>query len=250
MARMEFLSENRLNTTTQAKVDSNTVTAAYAFDRSTSLGYSSSGYNSDTSTIFSVEFAVPTVLSHFLMQTHNLKGFRVFYNSATANSLAIVTANSATNYYLTFNSVTVSSIQVQMDTTIAGGVEKSLGELVVAERQIQFERNPSVQNWSPTVYRKQIEHEMPDGGAVLFNIQDKYQASLSWEFITQTFRDGLKTVYDTATPLYFLPFPTTTGWDGSAYESVWTGDFNFKHATNDKTQGYSGDIMLKQSPSR
>lgn len=249
MARMEFLSENRLNTTTQAKVDSNTVTAAYAFDRSTSLGYSSNGYNSDTSTIFSVEFAVPVVLSHLLLQNHNLKGFRVFYNSATANSLAVVTGNSATSYYLNFNSVTVSSIQVQMDTTVTG-VEKSVGEIVVAERQIQFERNPSIQNWTPTVYRKQIEHEMPDGGTVLFNIQDKYQASLSWEFITQSFRDGLKTVYDAATPLYFLPFPTTTSWDGTAYESVWTGDFDFKHGTNDKTQGYSGSIVLKQTPSR
>ena len=250
MARMEFLSENRLNTSTQLKVDSNTTTAAYLFDRNATLGYSSNGYSGATGTVISVEFTTPQVLSHILLQEHNLKGFRVYYNSATANSLAIVSGNSSTSYYLAFSSVTVSSIQLQGDSVIAGSGEKNVGELIVGNRLSQFERNPSVKKFSPTIFRKQVEHEMPDGGAVLFNIKDKYRANLSWEFITSTFQSELLGIFSDGDPLYFLPFPTTTLWDGAAYECAWVGDFNFRHATNDKTQGYSGSILLKETPAR
>ncbi len=250
MARMEFLSANLLNTTTQLKVESNTVTAEYLFDRNTALGYTTSGYNSTTATVVSIEFSTPQVLSHILIQDHNLRAFRLFYDSATANSLQVVSGNSATSHYITFASVTVSSVQLQMDNTIAGSIEKTVGELVFTDRLLQFERNPSVKKWKPTVFRKQIEHSMPDGGTVLFNIRDKYQAGLSWEFITSTFRDDLFDVYAAADPLYFVPFPTTTAWDGDAYETAWVGDFDFKHATNDKVQGFSGSIMLKETPGR
>ena len=250
MARMEFLSQNKLNTTTQLKVESNTVTSEYLFDRNTELGYTTSGYNSTTATVVSIEFLVPTVLSHVLIQDHNLRAFRLFYDSATANSITIVSGNSATSHYISFASVTVSSIQLQMDNTIQGSIEKTVGELVFLERTLQFERNPSVKKWRPTVVRKQIEHEMPDGGAVLFNIQDKYKADLSWEFITTGFRDDLYDLYAAADPLYFIPFPTTTSWGGDAYETVWVGDFDFKHSTNDKAQGFSGSIRLKEGPSR
>jgi hypothetical protein len=248
---MEFLGENLLNTTTQLKIDSNTDLASYLFDRSVALGYTTNGYTGATTTVISVEFSSPVVLSHVLMQNHNLKGFRLFYNSVTANALVpAVTTNSETSSYFSFASVTVSSVQLQMDTTIAAGVERSVGELVLLERQLQFERNPTVKKWKPTVFRKQIEHEMPDGGTAVFNIRDKYRASLSWDYVTTSFRDALFGVFQTADPLYFVPFPTTTGWDGVAYEAAWVDDFDFKHTTNDKVQGFSGSILLKETPSR
>jgi len=250
MARMEFLSENLFNTTTQAKVDSNTTTVEYLFDRSTSLGYSSDGYNSTTATMISVEFSAPQVISHILMQNHNLRDFRLFYDSATANSLLVDATNSNTSTYLAFSSVTVSSVQLQMNNTIEGSVEKEIRELFIGERHVQFERNPTVKKWKPMIFRKQIEHEMPDGGTVLFNIKDKYRASLAWEYITDDFRDDLYTVHRSALPLYFVPFPTATAWLGEAYETVWTGGFDFKHATNDKDQGWSGSINLKETPGR
>src|SRR3990167_6975005 len=195
MAKMEFLSENYLNTTTQVVVNNSTDLSSYLFDRNTTLGYTTNGYNSTTATVVSVVFTSPVVLSHVLIQDHNLRQFRVFYDSATANSLAVVSGNSATEYYLTFASVTVSSIQVQLDNTIAGSIEKTIGELFVGESQLQFERNPSVKKWKPTIFRKQVEHEMPDGGTALFNIKDKYRASLSWDFVTSAFRDDLYDVY-------------------------------------------------------
>ena len=250
MAVMEFLDQNKLNTTTMVTTTaaSGSGTAQYAFDRNTSLGYTSVGYNSTTATVFSVVFATPTVLSHLLIQSHNLKQFRAYYNSVTANSLFTAeTTNSATSSYYSFASVTVNSIDLQMDDTIAGSVEKTFGELILSNRQLAFTVNPSVKNWKPTIFRKQIVHDMPDGGAKVYNIRDKFRASLEFDFITQAFHDSLKTQHSNALPLYFVPFPTTSAWDGAAYETVWIGDFNFKHADNSKTEGFDGSINLRQT---
>lgn len=247
MARMEFLDENFLNTTTQIQVDSGTSTISYLFDRNRSLGFTSVGYDGATSTVLSIEFDSPTAISHVLMQGHNLKDFRVFYDSTTANSLDVVSSNSSSSYYLSFSTTTVSSIQIQMDSAFPSG-EKNVGELIITERLVQFERNPTVSKWKPMVYRKQVVHEMPDGGAATFNVKDKYRAQLSWKFITESFYDDLTTVYNAGEPFYFIPFPTATAWDGVGHEVMWIGNFDFKHSTNDKDQGYEGKITLRETP--
>lgn len=250
MADAEFLSENLYNTTTMVKVDAvNTATVAYLFDKNRALGFTTVGYTGATATVISVEFATPTVVSHVLLQRHNLKGWRLFYNSTTANSLHTTSTNSQSSTYLAFASVTVSSIQLQLDSTIAGTGERTVGELVVAEREVAFERNPNHGDFRSLLRRKQVVHEMPDGGTVLFNIKDKYRAELHWDFISTSFHNTLLALYEAAVPLYFLPFPTATSWDGRAYEVSWLGDFDFRPGTNDKTQGYSGSIALAETPS-
>lgn len=250
MANMEFWKQNQYNTTGVVKVDSNTATAQFLFDRSTALGYSSSGYNSITGTIISVEFSTPTVISGVFIQNHNLKQFRVFYNSATANTFSTPineTTNSATSSYFFFNSVTVSSIQLQMDDTIAGSVEKSVGEFVVSERRLRFERNPTAGNYKRIIDRKQIRHIMPDGGTSVYNIKDKLKANIKLGFISDSFTSQLETAFVAAKPMYFLPFPTTSAWDGKAYEVNWVRDFNFNYGEDSKTQGQSGDLDLEET---
>jgi hypothetical protein len=250
MARMEFLRANLYNTTTSIKVDNNTDGAEFLFDKNPDVQYTTSGYTgSTTASTISIEFAQPTVLTHLILQNHNIRDWRVYYNSATANSLHTATGNSATSTYISFASLTVNSIQFEH---IAGmsAVERSIGELIVSERLTQFERNPSVDDFRPTIDRKQIIHEMPDGGVVVYNIKNKYRANLSWEFITPTFRNTLKSIYSDADPLFFIPEPTSTSWDGVGNECLWVGDFDFRHSTNDKNQGHSGKIQLRQTPSR
>lgn len=250
MALMEFLHENLINTTTQFKVDSNTGSVQNLFDKNISKRYNTSGYNSDTSTNISIEFGSNTVIDHIILQNHNLKGFRAFYNSVTANSLFTITQNSATSTYHSFNTTTVTSVQLQIDTTQTGSTEKSLGEFMVTRRDVvAFERNPSVENFDPTIARKQIKVEMPDGGIQLYNIKDKYKAKLKFKYITESFRDNLLSVYTTALPFIFVPFPTATGWSGAASEVVWTGPFDFNYSDNAKSQGYEGQIVLEQTPS-
>ncbi len=253
MANMEFLTANILNTTTMVVASTGSGTFAYLYNRNDKLAYSTVGNFSGTSTLISFEFLGPTVISNIVMKNHNLKRFRAFYNSATANTFSVdvnQTANSGTSSYFGFASITVNSIQIQMDSTTAVGAEYKIGELILAEKRLQFAVNPTHDGYDPSKNRTKIVHTMPDGGVTVFNIRNKYRAKIGLEFISQTFRDDLSDVYDEALPNYFLPFPTTgTDWDGVAHEVVWTNDFNFRHEENSKTQGYSGDLLLEETPS-
>lgn len=249
MALMEFLTKNKINTTTMFDLAScgSTELAQYLIDKNPRVKYRTTDYNSTTTATLKVTFASPTVLSHILIQNHNLKSFKV-YQTTTAYMIN-TTTNSATSTYLSFASVTVSAITIEMTDTIAGHAEKEIGELVFTERELQFERNPSINNFTPKIFRKQIRHEMPDGGVSLYNIRDKYRAMIGLSYITQAFHDSLLDVFNTAQPVIFCPFPTTTAWDGTAPEVVWSGDFNFKYGANVKDSGFSGNMTLEETVS-
>lgn len=250
MAVMEFHRANFINTTTQFKLDANqTGTVQYIFDNNKKVMFSTSGYNSTTATTISVEFSSAKMVSHIFLMNHNLKDYIVYYNSATGNSLASSTTNSATSSYFAFSTTTVNSIQIQLNNTIAGSVEKQIGELIITERRYVFERNPSIEDFRYTTERKQVRHQMPDGGVVLFNIRDKYHTNLKLEYFSQTSHDTLSRIYDDALPIYFVPFPTTTGWDGKGFEVNWSGRFDFRYSTNVKSPGYTGTINLEETPS-
>lgn len=252
MARMEFLDNNILDTTTMIVASTGTGTFSYAYDRNDSLAYSTVGYTTNTSTIISVEFLGPTVISNLILKNHNLKNFRAFYNSATANTFSVdinKTTNSATSSYFLFASLTVNSIQIQMDSAITNDTERKIGELIVSERRLQFAVNPSHGQYEPVHNITRIIHTMPDGGKTAFNIKRKFKAKIGLEYIEQSFRNSLETVYSSGLPLYFLAFPTTgTDWDNQANEIIWTNSFNFSHDDNSKTQGYSGDIVIEETP--
>lgn len=243
---MEILSQNLINTTTMIRSESGTGLTQYLFDRNRSLGYATVGYSGATASTISIEFSVPTVISVLLLQETNLEAVSGYYDSMTANSLFSLTGSSDGSLYIPFNSITVSSFQLQLNGATG---ERNIGEMVLCDRLLSFERNPAVSGFTPSISRKQVEHEMPDGGRVLFNIRDKYRASLNWKFITPSFHNNLLSIYEMADPFYFVPFPTTSAWDGRGHEVVWVGDFDFKHSTNDRQQGYSGGINMRETPS-
>ena len=251
MGLMEFLDQNLVNTTTQMTVPaSNTGTAAYLVNRNVGLGFTSVGYTTSTTLTIGFTFSPAVNVSHILLQNHNVRDGYFRYNSLAANTLATLALNSASTTYFSFATVTgINSIDFVMSLSTVADTEKRLGEIVITTRRLQFDRNPSVDDWWPETARKQIVHEMPDGGAKVYNIRDKFRAKLRWSFITQAFHDSLLAVYDRALPQYFVPFPTTAagGWSGAAYEVVWLGTFNFKHGDNAKVSGFIGDVDLKQT---
>lgn len=249
MAEMEFLKTNILDTTTMLTIDSGTGTSQYLFNRNTKLGYSSVGYNSTTATTIIVTFNSTTPVSHILLQGHNLKQFELFYDTQTAgHTLASYTTNSETSTYISFSTVSAANIQLKMTDTIQGSVEKNVGEFIITERQMVFTRNPNAALYNPFIDRKQIEHEMPDGGTILFNVKDKFKAKIGLRYISTSFYNSLLSIYEDADALYFVPFPTTTSWNGKAYHVVWRGGFDFKFVDNVKNY-YSGNILLKETAS-
>lgn len=248
MAVMEFLTKNILDTTTMVVLDSNTGLAEYLFDRNPAVEYVSTGYGTNTSTVISIEFTETETVSHIILQNHNLKQFRLFYDSVTANAISSFTTNSDTSTYISFSTITCNSVQLQCDLAMTADTEKSIGEFIISDLEFTFSRNPSIELFKPLFNKTQIVHKMPDGGVSVYNIKDKYNAKIGLKFIGSTFYNNLKTIYDSNDTFYYVPEPTSTSWDGKAYEVAWIGKFDFNYAQNSKNN-YSGNITIQETVS-
>lgn len=247
---MRFLRPNNLNTTTMVVVDAvNSLTVLNAIDRDPATQWQTAGYGTNTSTIFSIQFSTNTVISNIYLQNHNLRQFRVFYNSATANTFtpAInVSSNSQTAHYFSVNSITVSSIQIQVDLAMTTDTEKKIGEIYVGDLMLQFERNPNAANYKPLSIKEKVIHRMPNGGVSVFIVDKTFKGEVSWKYISESFTSQLQNIYDTNTSFVFVPFATSTSWDGKAYEVAWTNDFDFRHSDNQKQSGFGGKIVIEE----
>jgi hypothetical protein len=248
---MQLFRKNELNTTTQIVVDAvNTATVGNIFDRDTRTQWRTVGYGTSTSTIFSIEFATATAIDRIFLQNHNLKQFRIFYNSTTASVFSPAineTTNSATSNLYEVATTSVNSIQIQVDLATSADTEKLIGEVYVGGLMLPFEQNPSAGNYTPAIDREQVVHKMPNGGVAIFNVADKFQANIKLRHISDTFEASLRNVYETGTTFYFVPFGTTTAWDGFAYEVAWTGKYDFKYAANNVSGGYNGTIIIEET---
>lgn len=257
--RFGFFRRNLVDQTeTVYTVAGQTGTSSALFDRDIGSRWSSNGYDGATSLVLSFNFATATVVSGLMVLNHNLRQFRVFYDSATANTLTPdinVTQNSATFSYFTFASTTVNSLEIQMDvantTTVAGAstTEKVLGEVLVTRELFSASANPPVGRYRQVLRKHMVRQELADGGTALYHLADKFQADIGYPFITSAFKTNLRSVFDEAVPFVFVPFGTTSAWDGQAYEVNWIGGFNFNWATDAKdTAGWTGNIRLEQTP--
>lgn len=250
MRTMEFLTKNLLNTTTMVTVASGTGTVEYLFDRNISVSYTSESNTGNTSSVMTVTFDNPTVLSRIMLQNHNLKQFRIFRDGATASTFTPdinVSQNSETSSLFVVNSTTVSSISLQMDDVI-NSQERQIGEFYVGDCSVALEYNPDATNYDPKLYRQKIKHTMPDGGTNLYIVANKFQANLSLKFISETIKTGLRNIFNDSDAFYFVPEGTTSGWAGEAHEVVWANDWDFTYAENSKTQGHEGKITLEETP--
>lgn len=259
---MEILWQNFFNTSTMAVLGSNTAGAAYLFDRRPTRRYISVGDASDlTQTTIKVNFTATQTVSRVILQNINFKELRVFYNGATASTLSLTTTsgtttsywtnNSETSLYLMFADTNMTSLSIDIQSTMVANEEKKIGQLIITDQQFQFTRNPDRGGLSPEMRPKEITHTMSDGGTVVFRIRDKIRYSLSGTHRLASEISGLRAVYDTKLPLLFVPFPTGSAWDGQAYEMNWVGGFNvgLKPSDNYTAVGYDFRIELEESPS-
>jgi len=247
---MVFNRRNNLNTTTQVAVAAaNTLTVENLFDNDPNTKWSTAGYSTNTSTLVTVSFTSSVVIDRVFLQNHNLKQFRIFYDGVTANTFTPAiseTTNSATSNYYTFATITVSSISLQVDLATTADTEKEVGTFYVGQLMLSMERNPPANSYKPIIDRQQVIHRMPNGGVTQFVVANKFRTNLKWDFLTESFTSRLLNVYETATSFYFVPFGTSTSWDGKAYEVAWTNDFDFRHSDNNKDAGYGGSVVLEE----
>lgn len=257
---MEFIKANLINTTTQIAVSSNTSTVANIFNRDPYYQYYTDGLNNDLTTgSVTITFDATTAVSRLAIKDINLKEFSIYYNGVTANTFALTTtastiassfiSNSETSIYFRFSTVQCSSITIDMKKTITADQEKILGLFVISDLYLELTQIPDAKGYKPILNPRQIVHTLSDGGTRIHNVRKKFNISLSLDYVPESLRDSLKTIYDLGVAFNFCPFGTTTSWDTVLVESVWTGPFNFyEFSDNAVSAGFSGSIQMKETP--
>lgn len=258
---MELLKQNFLNTTTQFVVNSNTATVGNVFIRDEKFQYASSAFNDDNTTVtMTINFDVTTTVDRIALLGHNLKAFTIFYNGSTANTFTLdsdqdtttsdFSSNSETSIYLRTTPVDCTSLTIDMKSTIIANSNKAIGYLAVTQLRTDFDgRVPSSQGYNTTIVPRAVKHRLSDGGTRIQTLDEKRASKISFDYITRSTRDVLKTIYDEHLEIIFCPFGTTSSWDGVIYPCVWEGDFNFyKFSDNAASAGFSGSLNLLETP--
>lgn len=253
----EFIRANLINTTTQIIVNSNTATAGYIMIPDQRFQYASASMADDTTvTTMRITFAQTTTIDRIAICNHNLKKFSLFYNALTANTFALTSTsdtttanylnNSNTHQFFRFAPVDVTSVSLDMYSTIVANSNKAVGYMVIGDKLTDFAgRRPAAQNYRINLVPKQIMHELASGGVRVQTISDNWRAQLGFDFLSTTIQQELKDIYDNHDELVFCPFGTCTGWDGLIFPAVWSGEFPFyNYSDNSSEAGFSGTIEL------
>lgn len=255
---MEFCYKNYLQTTTSIIVDSNTTLAQYLMDFDLRKQYVSTGYTGSTVTTIRINFDSTQTVGRIALLSHNLKGFTVYYNGVTANTFAFTSgsattttdfsSNSNTSHYFVVNPVACTSVSIDLKSTIVSGQERALGYLFISNVLLDFERIPSAKDYDISLDKERVEHKMSDGTTRIQFVNKVWSSQIKFDYISQTFRDNLRDVYDMDTDFFFCPFPTLTSWDEILFPCVWSGNFKFhEYSDNAASSGFSGSINLKQT---
>ncbi len=259
---MECCYMNYLNTTTMITIVSGTSSVSYLYDRGSDLQYQTSGENGDAivSTI-RIEFPTAQNVSRICLENINLKSFKIYHSSNSANLLTLQNAatnasswaqNSETSLYLIFATVSASIFTLVATTTIIPNEEKKIGEFWFLNKCYSFENNPQSNDFEPSSYRKEYRHELSDGGVCTYVIQDNFKCNIKRKYVSNSERSSLKTLHQLYNSFVFVPFPTGTAWQDeplSIYAVNWIGDFGFNQYTdNIKGNGFSGSMRLEELP--
>ncbi len=256
---MEFLKANLINTTTQIMVNSNTDTSSNLFNRDPLYQYYSDGLNNDlTSSSITITFDATTPVSRIALVDNNFKQFQIYYDNTTTNSITLLnsdttvcsyTANADVDKYFKFATLQVASLTLKIDKTITADQEKVLGLFIVSNLNLALTLTPSASKYKPVVVPKQVVHKMSDGGTRIHNVRKKWDTKFSLDYVSTAQRDSLRDIYNADLEFIFCPFGTATGWDGSIYEAVWVGQFDFyEFSDNASSSGFSGKLDLMETP--
>lgn len=256
---MELLKASYINTTTALVVGSNTQTAEYVMNPDLSFQYVTSGFNDDlTTAAMRINFAETVTVNRIALMGTNLKSFDIFYNGVTASAFTMTTTsstttskwtnNSETSIYIQCDSVDCTSVTIDMKKTMIANKEKAIGYLVISKQSLDFSKIPSAKNYTPMIDTQEVIHKLSDGNTRSQVIADRWRATVKLDFITESFRNSLRSLYNLHESLIFVPFGTTTSWDCVIFPCVWLGPFDFyKFSDNTPGAGFEGTIKLSET---
>ena len=254
---MEFISANYFQTTTEATVNTGTLTVENLLYRDETLQWKSAGFNDDaTTTSLTFTFDQTQTIERIGLVGMNFKDFTIFYGGTTANTLALTSgpttasdwsSNSETAMYLQFDTITTDSVTLDITGTQTANSEKALSYLHFGKVEVNFDRLPSAKGYKPSYMPKEIEHNLSDGGTRLHFVDQKFMAKIKLKYVTTAFRDELYAFWQNQGDFGFVPFGTATGWDEIIHTCVWPGKFNFfTYADDNPGTGFNGSIRLQE----
>ncbi|MCP4586762.1 hypothetical protein [Pseudoalteromonas sp.] len=266
MANMEVHYKNYFNTTTLCDPNTGTDTVANLIDRNKTTQYSSSGKNDDTAGVtIAVEFLSSRNINRICLQNINLKGFKIYYSSNSANTIDNLTStcetstsqwseNSSTSMYLIFPTTAMTSVFIVATTTMIANQEKKIGQIWCDQTYLKFENNPSYKNYKVTPGdAKEHTHEMVGGGWTNYRLGKYFKADIKMQYQSASMTSDFNDLHDEKSSFVFVPYPTGSSWFNYDYEGIfecnWIGNFDFAPSQDNFVQtGYNGKIKLRETP--
>jgi hypothetical protein len=256
---MELLKPNYIDTVTSIIVNNNSSTVENILNPDLTYQFVSSGMNDDTTTTtMRIAFSETTLVSRIAIAGINLKKFNLYYDAATANTFALTSTgatitsrwitNSESAMYLQCTGVYCTSVSLDMYSTQVANSEKAIGYFVLSTERLNFTRIPAAKNYTPLRNAKEVIHSLSDGRTRIQTVSDMWSFDIKLEYIDETMRNSLRTIYDLHAPHIFVPFGTTTAWDGIISPVVWQSPFTFyKVSDNAVSAGFEGSMKLMET---
>ncbi len=213
--------------------------------------------NADATTSYTGTIGRIALLDHnwkqFIVSQRSNKASTAGYLVLTSTCQTVTanwTTNSLTSHYLAFTALDITDLYIFATKTIVANSEKAIGSIYLSNNLLTFPITPSADNYRMTRQQISVNHELSDGGRRVHILDEKFRADISFDYVSSTFRDSLKTIYDSHDQLVFVPFePTANGvWDNICFPCQWHGEFDFfNFSDNAIDAGHSGSITLLET---
>jgi hypothetical protein len=207
-----------------------------------------------TNTCLHLSLAAATNINVLLLQNINFSKFEIQINSLAVSPIGADTTTAFwdswtdENLYLEFSTIAAQTIDVYVYTTTSGG-DRECGQIIATELQYELPWNPNFSDYLPTLSGRRQQKIMSDGGIKTYSIAEKFKASFRLNYVPPSVTSGIRDLYNSDNSYIFVPFATTTGWDGDAWEINFVGEYNLKQAANNDTSDpyYKGSIIIAET---
>jgi hypothetical protein len=186
-------------------------------------------------------------VSAIFLQNHNFTKFYIQVNSVTV--LDNTAGQTDTNTFCAIATTAATNVVIYVQSSATANLRK-IGQFFCGDIQFALPRNPAFADYKPALSGLRIDKTMADGGLVTYKIAETFNAGITLNWMPETAKQQLYSWWQSNAKFEFAPFPTTTAWDGSAWEVNWQGDFKFLQpaANNRSLPYYQGEFAISETP--
>lgn len=230
-------------------------TTAYLYDRNSSTQWVTAGANSDaTSVDLEISFyengvAQTRTIDTMFMLNHNLKEWTLYqWNGSSYVSVTSNNADSGANRVQSLSSFSTTKIKLSMLKTQTANQEKAIGELIFGALSLDI--GSDMASYDPKWREKSRELVLGDGSIhkvvtrAVSGRNNRYEARVRFQYLTQTQRDNLKSVKETGAP--FIWQPESVSLPQEVYYVHWANAWDDKYMASYKGAGYEVTMDVKE----